>query len=307
VSSLLVRTGRLGSPTSAARRAEDTAAVLQEISFHGADTTRGARAIARMNFLHAQYGTKISRDDLLFTLSLFIFEPLRLTTAFEWRHPTALEAHARFVFWREIGARMGIADLPRTLEELREWKEAFERERMPFAPSNAAVGNVTMDLFLRPYPAFLRESLRQVLLVLVPDHVRRAFGWARARPEFLYTLVPALLRFRALLIRHFFLPRSRPVDYGLLDPANVSIDAAGNTVYHRSDWLYEPFYIKPTFANSLWGLLGLAVPGPQYRDDGYLAEAMGPEELRHESVEEVRRAAEEMQTKADSGRCPFAT
>jgi hypothetical protein len=31
-----------------------------------------------------------------------------------------LEAHARYVFWREVGARMGISDIPRTMEDLRQ-------------------------------------------------------------------------------------------------------------------------------------------------------------------------------------------
>lgn len=74
-----------------------------------------------MNALHSRY--RISNDDYLYTLSTFIVEPAAWARKFEWRALTPLEEQAFFVFFKEIGRRMGIQDIPDELEELRTWAE----------------------------------------------------------------------------------------------------------------------------------------------------------------------------------------
>lgn len=55
---------------------------------------------ARMNYLHSLYqrSGKISNDDMLYTLSLFILEVERWIRLYEWRKLTDMELCALYVF-----------------------------------------------------------------------------------------------------------------------------------------------------------------------------------------------------------------
>lgn len=84
---------------------------------------RSALSVARINYLHGRYGNKISNDDLLYTLSTFILEPAVWAKQFEWRCLTPLEEMSFFVFFSEIGRRMGIKEIPEELQQLIDWAE----------------------------------------------------------------------------------------------------------------------------------------------------------------------------------------
>ncbi len=74
------------------RRYDDTAIIINEILLNGYDSGRGRDFIKRMNRIHGQY--QISNEDFLYTLSTFIFEPVRWIDRFGWRqtYPNEREA-----------------------------------------------------------------------------------------------------------------------------------------------------------------------------------------------------------------------
>ena len=72
----------------------------------GWDGDLGARAIARMNWIHGHY--RIPNDDFLFVLWTFIDFPIRWMEEFGWRTFAAHEGSARFHYWIGIGERMGL-------------------------------------------------------------------------------------------------------------------------------------------------------------------------------------------------------
>lgn len=307
ISAVLASTRRLVDASQTGRRAEDTGVLLAELMLFGPDSVRGSLCLSRINYIHSVYGAKISNDDLLFTLSLFIYEPLTFCDRFEWRAPTALEREARFVFWREVGSRMGIRSIPATSEELVEWTGRFVKEKMTFDPVCDQVGTASVELFLRPYPRLLRPVLARLISAILPHPVREAFGWERPHPVY-YALIPAILNLRAFILKHLLLPRTKPGDHGLSDPANVETTEGGGKRYFRSGWFFEPFYVKSTFLNkTVFTLLGQKTPGGEgMREDGYTQETLGPEEMRHKGVEKTRMEAERMRGRAQGGKCPFA-
>jgi len=63
-----------------------------------------------MNHLHAPYiaAGRISNDDLLYTLSVCITEPIRFINLYEWRRLNELEMCALGVFWKSLGDAMRI-------------------------------------------------------------------------------------------------------------------------------------------------------------------------------------------------------
>jgi hypothetical protein len=67
--------------------------LIIEFMAHSPASERANSAISRMNFLHGRYqkANKISNDDMLYTLSLFIMEVERWVGRFEWRSLTPME------------------------------------------------------------------------------------------------------------------------------------------------------------------------------------------------------------------------
>lgn len=140
------------------RRAEDTELILSEIidvypriqnrlmdhqPVDSRDETeqcqRAETSIHRLNELHGKY--PILNDDYLFTLALFVGEPIRWINAFEWRELDIREINASndhrgvialltkcvyigfFKVWYDIGLKMKIRDIPDTLQGLMEFKK----------------------------------------------------------------------------------------------------------------------------------------------------------------------------------------
>ena len=124
ISALLDRTGEFQHNTQ--RRYDDTSILVAEMCEWGYETGRGKEALERMNWAHGHY--KIANDDFLYVLSTFVFEPIRWIDAFGWRPTCANERLGYYCFWREIGKRMGIADIPASYEAFETWSREYERK-----------------------------------------------------------------------------------------------------------------------------------------------------------------------------------
>lgn len=68
---LLVATRQLTQESTVGKRAEDTGVILTEFVVGEMDSERGMKALAKMNWLHRRYGSRIRRDEMLFTLAMF--------------------------------------------------------------------------------------------------------------------------------------------------------------------------------------------------------------------------------------------
>lgn len=286
----------LASSATAGKRAEDTALLIIELLGQGLDSEAGSTALARMNYLHSRYGKLITRDDLLYTLSLFVFEPIDFIAAFEWRQLSPLEEQARYVFWREIGARMGISDIPRTIEDFRQWKEAYHKLATVYDPENVKTADATLDVLLGPLPKSARPFGQQAAIVLLDDRVRIAFGWERASPSLLYWLVPATLRLRALVLAYLLYPRSEPPEFVRSTPLED-----GKT-YTRKGFVFQPWYVSA--GASRIGAVGYGKPGgAQWKSEGFQHVSLGPERLAETGLEKTLKDAHIMRERA--GVCPF--
>jgi hypothetical protein len=113
-----------------------------------------------------------------------------------------------FHFWREVGRRMNIREVPESYEAFEAFNVAFERERFRFAESNRRVGEATRDLFLSWFPAPLRPLARPAIYALMDDPLIEAFGFPAPSPG-VRRLVHGLLRLRARALR-WAPPRRRP-------------------------------------------------------------------------------------------------
>jgi ER-bound oxygenase mpaB/B'/Rubber oxygenase, catalytic domain len=202
IAELLDRTGEFGH--AALKRYDDTDLILSTIVEAGYDSEEGKRAIRLMNRIHGRF--EIANEDFVYVLSSFVFEPIRWNARFGWRPLIEIEKLATFEFWREIGHRMAIKDLPQSYAELESYNEGYERERFRRTAATERVGRATRDMFLAWFPSLPKHFGAQAIYALMDEPLRDAFGFPHP-PRALRTAVEASLRTRARLVA--LLPRRR--------------------------------------------------------------------------------------------------
>jgi hypothetical protein len=265
------------------------------------DSDRWMTSLAKVNWLHARYRKQIPNDDMLHTLALFILEPINWIDRYGWRPLSELERVSRFVFWKEIGMRMGIQDIPETIDGLREWAEKYN-EAMVYAESNQLLADTTMDLFLRDKPSWIHGTMKNIARSFMEDRVLEAIGWAPA-PSWVKFMTDTFFKVRGFLILHLFLPR-----YHTLELFKANDDGR----IYRSFYGFEPWYMKQDMWTRLttWlGSGGRLNAGGKFGNKGYRPEEVGPPELVAASRKPVLAQADAMKeyTKgSNGGRCPFS-
>jgi hypothetical protein len=203
ISALLARTGEFSARPQ--RRYDDTALLIAEITEWGYDSERGREAIRRINRIHAQF--EIGNDDLLYVLSTFVFEPIRWNARFGWRPMCEQERLAGYFFWREVGQRMRIRDIPESCEAFERFNRDYEARQFRFAETNHAIGTATRELFVSWFPSLLAPMVRMSIHALLDDTMLDAFGFPRP-PSWFRRLVIGGLKLRARVVR-YLPPRRR--------------------------------------------------------------------------------------------------
>ncbi|KAI0592940.1 hypothetical protein F4775DRAFT_580150 [Biscogniauxia sp. FL1348] len=303
---LLVQTRQLCDADKVGKRAEDTAVFLVELLAGDPDGARGRLALAKLNWMHGRY--RIAQGDYLHTLALFVLEPQLWVERYGWRRLTALEKVAYFVYWREIGHRMGIGGIPDTLEALARWRVAYEKDHLYYAPENRIVVDAAVDMFLRRTPRPLRGAVRSLFVSFIDDRaVRESLGYPDP-PAWATALTTSFFRLHGFAVRHFCLPRLRP-----LDP--VAKPGPDGRLYRSPDAVaFEPWYVADTWYNRVVVWLksgGTVCPGAKFQSRGFLPEELGPaafEKASKEPVYEQARALEEyIKNRGATGAgCPFS-
>jgi ER-bound oxygenase mpaB/B'/Rubber oxygenase, catalytic domain len=190
----------------AQKRYDDTQILISAFCEFGYDNDLGRRAIRRMNQVHARF--EIANEDFLYVLSTMVFEPIRWNARFGWRPLTEIEKLATFFFWREVGKRMAIRDLPETYAEFDRFNIEFERERFGYTLGGHRVAVATRDMFLDWFPGLPRSVGRPLVHALLDEPLLDALGFPHPPPR-LRRLVEAGVRARSAAVG-LMPPRRRP-------------------------------------------------------------------------------------------------
>lgn len=206
ISQMLAKTGEFCNRPQ--KRYDDTSLIMAELVEHGYDSERGRRALRRMNQMHGRF--PIANDDLLYVLSTFIYEPIRWIEMYGWRSLTQNEKLGCFHFYREMGHRMNIKDIPSDYDTFEQFNRAYEQEKFCFAASNKIIGTVTLNRLLSLYlPKFLWFLAYPLIFALMDTPLLDAMGLPHP-PIIFRKLVTGLLKLRARILK--FLPeREKPV------------------------------------------------------------------------------------------------
>ena len=205
IAELLDRTGEFQRRSQ--KRYDDTDLIVSELMDHGYDSDRGKAALRRMNQLHGKFN--IRNEDFLYVLSTFVFEPIRWNARFGWRRMCEAERLAMFHFWREVGQRMNIRDIPTDFHTFEQFSRDYEQTHFRFTDANQRVGSGTRDLFLSWFPRPFHFLVRPAIYAMLDDDLIAGFGFPKPRPATRW-LVAQALRVRSKLVR--WLPaRRQPV------------------------------------------------------------------------------------------------
>jgi hypothetical protein len=202
IAALLDKTGEfLQRPQ---KRYDDTDIIVSELLEHGYDSERGRAALRRMNQLHGRFA--IANEDFLYVLSTFVYEPIRWNRRFGWRLMCEKERLAMFYFWREVGRRMNIKQLPTDYISFERYNVEYEKTRFRFTEANHRVGAATCNLFASWFPRIVRPLVRRTIHALLDDGLIKAFGFPQPSPV-MRRFIGMSLKLRALCLR--CLPRRR--------------------------------------------------------------------------------------------------
>ncbi|KAG2223496.1 hypothetical protein INT45_001244 [Circinella minor] len=165
---------------------------------------RAEISIHRLNELHGKY--PILNDDYIFTIALFVDEPIRWINTFEWRSLDIREVNAFFKVWYDIGLKMNIKNLPDTYEKLMQFRKEYEEKAVHYSPFNWKVAEPTLNLLYSRLPSFMKPIIRKALPCLLEEIDRKAFGLEK--PSWIMNyFVRNIFNLRAQFIRYFLLPR----------------------------------------------------------------------------------------------------
>lgn len=141
-----------------------------------------------MNWLHDRYRRvgKIKDEDMLYTLSLFVLEPVRWTERFEWRALSDLERCALAVYWKNLGevmdipydvlpsAKSGWQDGLNWLEELEAWSKVYDIENTAPDEHNETLALATLTVALTNVPRMFHGIALQFVSALLDQRLTRA-------------------------------------------------------------------------------------------------------------------------------------
>jgi hypothetical protein len=206
ISKLLCATSQFSEPSTACKRYSDTGLLISEFMGHEPTSERTRQAIGRMNYIHSGYqrSGKILDDDMLYTLALFACEPVRWINKYEWRRLEDFEVCALGTFWKSVGDAMGISweklksgtggkegtwrDGLEWWEEICEWSQAYEREKMVPAETNRKTAEETTRILLWTIPGPLKGMGRHLVSALMDDRLREAMMCVPARLLYLLNI-----------------------------------------------------------------------------------------------------------------------
>jgi hypothetical protein len=195
IGGLLDSAGEFGE--RAQKRYDDTDLILSTIAESGYSSEEGKRAIRRMNRIHGRF--EISNVDFLYVLSTFVYEPIRWNARFGWRPLVEQERLATFHFWRAVGSRMAIKEIPEGYDDFERFNVDYERAHFRRTEAGMRVGRATREMFLSWFPVVPERVGTPAIHALLDQPLLEAFGFPRPPPA-LRWVTAAALRGRARIV-----------------------------------------------------------------------------------------------------------
>lgn len=188
---------------------DDIDIILREVMEHNPSSLRAEAALNRINFIRSQ--CKISNEESLYILSVFMVEPILWIEKFGYRHPRPEEKVAMYQYWKYIGEEIGIEDIPESFDKILEYCTLYQQKNMKYHEDNAKLAKTSIDLFLSNLPfKYLHEGfLHPMIHALCPRLLREALGFPveLCFQQFLFFQV--LMNLHSFIVKNFVVPESK--------------------------------------------------------------------------------------------------
>jgi hypothetical protein len=181
-----------------AARAVDTGILVWEMVMHGFEHERGRAALSRMNRIHSVF--EISTEDFLYVLSTLVVVPIGFMDRYGWRRAFPQERTASAEFYRELGRRMALGEIPASFGEFEAYMNRYEREHFVYTDQARELLLATGSLMEHRFPKPLRRAVALLTSTLM-DRRMRAAGGVRNPPPGLTALVRMVARPASRLAR----------------------------------------------------------------------------------------------------------
>jgi ER-bound oxygenase mpaB/B'/Rubber oxygenase, catalytic domain len=178
IAGLLAHTGHIEHQSL--RRGYDTSLFTYELIHAGLGSPVGDEVVRRLNDMHHRW--RIRNEDYLWVLATFIVPAIRFIDRHGWRRLSEHERQASIDFYRELGTRMDIQDIPTTADSFDAWMSDYEAHELHRTPVGDRLVAATMDTVVSPMPTAVRPLARRAISVLIDEPARSALGFARPHP-----------------------------------------------------------------------------------------------------------------------------
>lgn len=172
---LLDATGEFTRRTQ--KRYDDTALLLEAPTQAGFDHPEARAAIRRINQMHRAYD--IPDHEFRYVLSTFVVVPKRWLDDYGKRPLSDVELAASVAYYRMLGARMNIPDLPETYEGFADLMDAYEAEHFAFDEGARRVADATLALVVTFHPRMPARAVEVFSRALMDEPLLAAFGYRR--------------------------------------------------------------------------------------------------------------------------------
>ncbi|MBP1782727.1 hypothetical protein J3R08_002577 [Micromonospora sp. HB375] len=170
IAAVHVGTGELTERTQ--KRIDDTGLLMYEMVLNGFDQPRGRDALRRVNQIHRPYN--IPNEDYLYVLGCLVVIPTRWLERYGWRRPCCHERRATYLFYRELGRRMGITEIPSSYEECEVWFDAYDAAHLTPNDDAAVIERATRSLLLGRVPRLLAPLGNELVSAMYDERLRHA-------------------------------------------------------------------------------------------------------------------------------------
>ena len=196
VAALLDHTGQMRADPR--RRATDTGVLMYMLIHHGLDSDIGLAIVERLNDLHEPY--RIRNEDYLWVLATFTVLGIQVIDRHGWRKLLDHERQAILIWYRELGTRMGITNIPDTYTAFEAWFSDYERANLRRTAAGDRLIAINRDIILSGIPHRLRRRALTAASVIIPEPARTALALPTPGP-LTTAAVKLTFRIRAIVRR----------------------------------------------------------------------------------------------------------
>ncbi|KAG0044105.1 hypothetical protein BGZ83_010657 [Gryganskiella cystojenkinii] len=198
---------------TADKRVCDTDLLIYIWMDYGLDSELGKASYEHLSKIHGLHASKTRNADFIFVLCCLVADGIQFSDDFGWKKMDPKEKEAFWEFFRRVGERMELKDIPDSLEECHAFVDKYIEDDRSTRASKAGVAltKVITDLVCEWYylaPPFLCRMAVSVLLYKLGPTFHAKLGLKKPS-AFSFGVINTALWARKQLL-HFVPPRSYP-------------------------------------------------------------------------------------------------